>query len=452
MNSNSITKNDPRIAKIVDIILKMADGNLSVRETPGEKGDEIDSVIIGLNLLAELLQKSRTELKQARRYLSRIIKSIADILIVVNLKGIIKMVNPSTLSLLGFNEVDLIDNSIAKVIGKYELEEFLENQSDELVANECIRGIEGIITKKNGQKLAVLISVSIMKDEMENIEGCVIVAQDNTHQKQAEEEVNRMNEELESAMSELEKAHLGVFQELQHAQITQQALFPNHLPKLDNAKLNIKYIPEAHIGGDFYDVFFVKENQLGIMIGDVTGHGISAALISFMAFTVFKSKANQQKMPNVCLSQTNRDIAGKMPKGTFASIFYGIFDPANRTIRYANAGHPPGIVIRPETLQIFELQADGTVVGMFKNPIIEYEERQFQLYPGDKMLLYTDGMTEVTNKKDQMISQEILYEFFKDNVSLSIEDILEQTYQFCLKFSGKKGFDDDFTLVGLEVF
>ena len=148
---------------------------------------------------------------------------------------------------------------------------------------------------------------------------------------------------------------------------------------------------------------------------------------------------------------TNQALNGKMPDGAFASMFYGIYNTKSRELRYANAGHPPGLLISEHYDQVLPLDTHGTVIGMFDNDRVKYEEKKVRLVSGDKVLLYTDAVIELLDSPRHQMGSDRLERFLLARRRSSIEEIVNQVFEFCQEYSGNQSFDDDLTMVGMEV-
>ena len=205
------------------------------------------------------------------------------------------------------------------------------------------------------------------------------------------------------------------------------------------------------IGGDFYDVIEISEGVYGILIADVTGHGIQAALLTFMTSFAFKNLALQTSSSAKVVAGTNEKLYNKMPRGSFITMFYAVYDSHQRTLTYTQAGHPEGFVIRQNSSEIISLKTDGQLVGAFSIDMVSYTEANIQLEIGDKFLLYTDAILEVRDIRGEMINRDTFISFLLFNSHLSIEDLLEKIKLFGLNYGGKNVFKDDFTMVGFEV-
>ncbi len=268
--------------------------------------------------------------------------------------------------------------------------------------------------------------------------------------KKAEVELAKRNRELQESYRTIREQTKQMHIELEHAKQTQQAILPKQFPEIEGVQLSCKFVPMEKIGGDFYDVFRVDDEHFGLLVADVTGHGISAALISLMIYSIFKDSAVGLASPSIVSNLANARLDGKLPIGKMATMFYAVYHPGDRMLTYVSAGHPPGLVLRPRTQEVIELTSSGMIFGIIPFQV-EYEERQFQLETGDKLFLYTDGIFEVVNEDDKMLGAERFQAFLQEHIHLPLSSLLNEVYQYGLNYSGIQGFEDDITFLGLEV-
>ena len=240
-------------------------------------------------------------------------------------------------------------------------------------------------------------------------------------------------------------------QELEQAKETQSILMPEKLPTIPGTILANQYVPMDEIGGDFYDIFQIDAMNYGLLIADVTGHGISAALISFMISTVFHTSLQGTDKPDEVLHRTNEVLEDKLPNGKFATIFFGIYQIETKEFRFACGSHPPPLVVRPSTKEIFELSAKGQMVGILPASIVNYEEGKFQLEEGDKLLLYTDAIIEAENLEQTMLGIEGLKKLLIAHANENVTDLVNYLYEYGLDYSNSHKYADDNTFIALEI-
>jgi serine phosphatase RsbU (regulator of sigma subunit) len=204
------------------------------------------------------------------------------------------------------------------------------------------------------------------------------------------------------------------------------------------------------IGGDFYDIIELKSGVYGILVADITGHGIPAALLTFMTSAAFKNAALKRNTTAEVVAETNKQLFQKMPMGAFITMFYAIYDANTGLLQYTQAGHPPGMIIRPASNKAISLATNDGLVGVFDEDEMHFREGRINLQPGDKLLLYTDAIIE-TSKGDQMIGLDDFTAFLISNCACPIAELLDKIYQFGIDFSGRPSYNDDLTLVGFDV-
>ncbi|NQU66184.1 MAG: SpoIIE family protein phosphatase [SAR324 cluster bacterium] len=272
------------------------------------------------------------------------------------------------------------------------------------------------------------------------------------------EEISQLNNELVNIQRELAKKNAALenlnnqmVDELNQARLAQQAILPSYLPEVDGVKLATRYYPMTQIGGDFYDLFIDDAGKLGLLIGDVTGHGVPAALLSFMFLTTFRNSRQYTSAPDQVIELSNSFLTDKLPIGKNATVFYSLYNPDTRVLEFATASHPPGYLIRKGSKILEQLTTPGMVVGMFEKPKLPYRSNLVALNAGDKVVVYTDGIVEVMNPENRLLDPEILETFLIAQAQLPIGDLLDSIYQFSADYAGPRGFDDDVTLIGLEV-
>ena len=312
--------------------------------------------------------------------------------------------------------------------------------------------IYGYIAKPwNPEELKLLISRAVERYNLgaQNVR----LAEDlSLINRELEQRVTERTKELELKNKLLERQQQMMRQELEQAQITQHALLPKTLPLLPHVEFATKYVPMDKIGGDIYDVFELGDHKIGIVLADVTGHGVPAALISFMVANLFKTYAPQFESPVSMMETINNALFGRLPPDKFTTAFYCSYDAKNQIISYISAGHPAGYVIRKNTAELFRLKGRGGILGIFPGNVTDaFESCTFQLLPGDKVFLYTDGILEIENETKGIFGHLRLEKKLIEIASLPIKELLDTIYECALQYSGKSNFNDDVTLVGLEI-
>lgn len=229
------------------------------------------------------------------------------------------------------------------------------------------------------------------KDEIGQLE-----AQFNTMAQQLVESIERQKLLTEQQARLEERARIE--QELRTAQYIQRSLLPAEVPSLPGWQLMPVYRPAREVGGDFYDFLPFEDGRLGIVIGDATDKGVSAALLMATTCTMLRTAAQGSDSPDVVLARVNDLLGATIPTGMFVTCFYAVLDPGNGSLIYANAGHD--LPFWRHSSGVSELNATGMPLGML--PGSRYDVREAVLAPGDSLLFYSDGLVEAHNPQRDM--------------------------------------------------
>lgn len=244
----------------------------------------------------------------------------------------------------------------------------------------------------------------------------------------------------------LEKRKLE--EELSIAKRIQQSFLPREKPQFSGFDISGLNIPSEEVGGDYYDFIPIVENQIGIVIGDVSGKGIPAALImaSVRAGLIAEIRNNyairsiMAKVNNLLFESTASDI--------YVTAVYGVLDPKNRIFTFSNAGHNAPILRRADG-EMEYLTEGGMALGMFENS--KYEERPLGINPGEIIVFYTDGVTEAKNDKEEEFGTRRLKQVISDSHKLSAGQIQENIYDAVKEFTGLSHQEDDLTMIVIKV-
>jgi PAS domain S-box-containing protein len=304
--------------------------------------------------------------------------------------------------------------------------------------------VELLNYKKDGTPFWNRLSIAPIKNEDDVVTHYVGVQSDITELKETKQRLLDANEKLELF-------HKNITYELEQANRVQQFILPAGFPENKWVKFDAKFMPMDQIGGDFYDITELDKGIYGLLIADVTGHGIPAALLTFMASFAFKNSALRISSPAKVVSITNNKLHNQMPRGAFVTMFYAIYDADTMRLTFTQAGHPEGYIVRPATKEVIPLCSEGSLVGAFPAETVSFGEETVQLAVGDKLLLYTDAILESRNENEEMMDLEYFRNFLLKNRDLSISDLLDEISTFGTEFSSDGRFDDDFILVGFEV-
>jgi sigma-B regulation protein RsbU (phosphoserine phosphatase) len=198
-----------------------------------------------------------------------------------------------------------------------------------------------------------------------------------------------------SLAQQLEQAYRRLDREMQQAGRIQRHLLPAELPRPEGLSLAASYVTCSRAGGDYYDVRPLGDGRWGLFLADVSGHGVSAAVLMAVLHTLFHTHPAPAAPPGAVLRRANEHLVTVAPEGMFATAFYGIYNPADRTLRYSVAGHPMPRLRRGRKGVEALAPTGGLPLGIL--PDLPWEEAEVRLTPGDVLLLYTDGLVEGVN-------------------------------------------------------
>lgn len=220
--------------------------------------------------------------------------------------------------------------------------------------------------------------------------------------------------------------------ELKEAREIQQSLLPNNMPDVRGFDLATAWKPAHTVGGDYLAAFNFDERYTALCVADVAGKGLPAALLMSNMQAVLTSIATQHISPSELCGRLNQVMFGKTPLHKFISCFYSIVDAQERTITFTNAGHNPPLLVRSGG-EFIRLEEGGLVVGAFADS--SYTQREIQLYTGDKLLLFTDGLTEAFHASGEEFGEERLRECLVTYQGSSASElrtiVLHQVTRFC---------------------
>ena len=254
--------------------------------------------------------------------------------------------------------------------------------------------------------------------------------------------------ELAERNNALMQAQAQLKAELDIARALQIAILPSKFPAKSGCDGAARMVPASTMGGDFYDFIELPDGQVGLVMADVSGKGVPAAFFMAVARTNLRELAMHHAEPAACLAHTNDVLCTQNPMELFVTVFYCIFDPATGVLRYANGGHNPPYVRRADgSIEVLS-GAGGLVLGAM--PGVEYQNHTVQLRFGDRLVLYTDGVTEAFNHVDEAYGEKRLIAEVQAHGDGSAEALVERICRSVTTFSGTAPQSDDITLTVLS--
>lgn len=237
--------------------------------------------------------------------------------------------------------------------------------------------------------------------------------------------------------------------ELELSQVVQRALLPQSVPSIQGVELAAFSRPSEIIGGDYFDFFQFRDGTHGLVIADVSGHGVSAGMLMSSLQMAIRTMAPETDVPAEILERINRFYIHNINFTTFVTIFLARFDPATLTLTYVNAGHNPPAVRRKSDSTISWLRPTAPAIGLAEEFRARMETISFE--EGDSLLLYTDGLTEVLNISNEEFGQERLGALVQQYADRPAPDLLQSIRREVSTFGGGRPLVDDVTMVALKI-
>jgi sigma-B regulation protein RsbU (phosphoserine phosphatase) len=250
--------------------------------------------------------------------------------------------------------------------------------------------------------------------------------------------------EREKYRRELERTEY----EMETARSIQESFLPDLPPQKEGFELAALSLPAKQVGGDFYDFIPVSQDKLGLVIADVSGKGVPAALFMALSRTLVRANVSQNLTASQSIKRANDLISQEAKFGMFVTLFYAVLDQPTGMLEYVNAGHNPPFVVKGNSKDIILLKAKGIALGVMEN--IALEEKNIKLDSHDIVVFYTDGITEAVNGSGEQFGEARLIETINRNADLSMKDLINTVKNEVFSFAQGQDQHDDFTMVLLK--
>ncbi|MDD2660764.1 MAG: SpoIIE family protein phosphatase [Methylococcales bacterium] len=366
-----------------------------------------------------------------------IIESSLSAIVIMDSYGLITDWNPQAEKMFGWSHAEAIGQRLSDLIipSRFHkahlqgLQHFLKTSTGPFL-NKLI---EHVAMRRDGSEFPVEFSISPLKLGNAYIFSGFI--HEITARKEAEQKIREAEVNLAITRNEIKIA-----------QRIQSSLSPSAPIKSEHFEVTGYCLPADQVGGDYFDYFYRNEDHLDIIIADVSGHSIGPALFMVEARSVIRTQTNRMGTPSEALAVLNNFLFEDLDNADyFISLFYLQYDIANRQLIFANAGHPPPLLLSPFQNECRQLDAEGMIVGVRKNLV--FEEKTTALAKGDLVLLYTDGLTEAENPSGEFFGLERVSDIFIQNAQQSPERIIEALLRQLKQFCQSQSFKDDVTLM-----
>lgn len=377
-----------------------------------------------------------TERKRLEHRFRQAVESSPNAIVMVNKSGTIEMVNSQTETFFDYSRTELVGQPIEILVPERFRSThigFRQAYLADPVSRPMGMGRDLYGLRKDGTEFPVEIGLSLIDSKEETLVLSTIV--DITTRKATEAAIRQAQVSLAIAQSEIKIA-----------QRIQASLSPSAPIKSNHFEVTGYCLPADQVGGDYFDYFYRNEDHLDMIIADVSGHSIGPALFMVETRSAIRTQASGSATPAETLKVLNNFLFEDLDKSDyFITLFYLQYDSTSQQLSFANAGHPPPLLLSPFQTECRQLDAEGLILGVNKNVV--FEERTTTLSSGDLILLYTDGLTEAENTDGEFFGLErvsdILVQHAQQSPQVIIEVLLDQLKQFCRCES----FNDDITLM-----
>ncbi|MCB0190587.1 MAG: SpoIIE family protein phosphatase [Anaerolineae bacterium] len=253
-------------------------------------------------------------------------------------------------------------------------------------------------------------------------------------------------------LKEMVKSHdqlMMIEQELTVARRIQQSILPTSVPHLPKLDVQVRYLPMASVGGDYYDFFAVDDQRLGILVADVSGHGVPAALVAAMIKIAFSVQQPNARSASMVLTSMNHVLVDRISK-QYLTAAYVYINLATRKLFHASAGHWPLLIWKKQAQALHQLKPEGFIMGWMAE--IDYSSVEFDLEPGDRVLLYTDAIIEARSPAGELFGEDRFHQLIRAGQTLTAAELADSILDHLQNWSKHNGrFEDDLTLIVIDV-
>lgn len=397
-----------------------------------------------LAIQQDITERKRVEsaLQESESQTRLIIENALDAIILMGANELIIDWNPQAERIFGWKRSEVLGVSLAETIipSRYReahrqgVQRFLATGEGPIL---CKR-VELSALHRSGREFPIELTILPLKVGDSYVFSGFL--RDLTQRKEAEEAIQQARVKLAVARNEM-----------QIAQQIQESLFPPAPLMLPAVQIVGYCLPAAHVGGDYYDYFQCSDNTIDIVIADVSGHSVGPALLMAEMHSILRAKFRLHETVANTVSQLNEALYEDLDRaGHFITMFYLRYDTAARQLVYANAGHIPVLLFR-QGQPYRQLDADGLVLGVRAG--VTFEERSISLQQGDMLFLYTDGIIEAENEKEEFFGIDRLCDFLNryHRAQTEPQGIITAIVKQLQAFRHGETFEDDVTMVVMKV-
>lgn len=272
-------------------------------------------------------------------------------------------------------------------------------------------------------------------------------ASDTLHARELETinlKLRRRAQKLKRDMEVLEARNNEIIQEMNLAVELQKSLLPKSYPDIDLVGFTHRYIPLAMVGGDFFDIVKLSDDLVGVMISDVSGHGLAPAFITAMLKSSFDYLISPDTGPAQVMTRLNEEFSKIIETDHYVTAFYAIFDFASMTCRYCNAGHPPQLLAHSDG-SFTEMGPDNPIIGMLDS--FGYSDKSVPFRNGDILCFYTDGVLEARAADGSLFGMDGIKRSVSRALNGALDDMADGMITDLIQYMKDPYFEDDITIL-----
>lgn len=243
------------------------------------------------------------------------------------------------------------------------------------------------------------------------------------------------------------KQNMRILNEFEIARQMQSQMLPKTAPRFPGIQIEARSLPATEVGGDFYDFVFLDDNRLGIVVGDVSGKGVSGAMVMTAALSAIRFAAEECQTTHEILERTNRRLVKDIHSNMFVAVFCGIFDFTRRILYYSNAGQTMPMLHRNGQVNFFPQSDNGDRFPLGIRPQVQFEQMQLAWQPGDLLVFYTDGIVDMMNGAAEPFGFERFAQSIRQHASAPLGELPRRLIADAEAYTGAQQHQDDLTLM-----